>query len=154
MREFGSLSAFAEHLASLAVEVPPAQHKALGTALVILEKDMSEQIGHYQGRAGPHPEWAPLADSTEDEKARLGYPADAPLLREGDLQDSFNHEQQGDEGIVGSTDLKMVYHEAGTSRMPPRPVVGPALFKNRKKIESLLGEATFEVVKGGGIKPW
>jgi hypothetical protein len=152
MREFGSLSAFAEHLESLAVEVPPAQHKALGTALVILEKDMREQIGHEQGQVGEHPAWAPLADSTEDEKARLGYPTDAPLLRDGDLQDSFKHEQSGDEGIVGSTDPVMVYHESGTDRMPPRPVVGPALFKNRKKIESLLGEATFEVVKGS-IKP-
>ena len=153
MREFSSLSAFTEHLASLEVEVRPAQHKALGTALVILEKDMREQIGHYQGQAGPHPAWAPLAESTEEEKARLGYPTDAPLLRSGDLHDSFTHEQQGDEGIVGSTDPKMVYHEAGTSRMPPRPVVAPALFKNRKKIESLLGDATFEVIKGGGIKP-
>jgi hypothetical protein len=39
--------------------------------------------------------------------------------------------------------------------MPPRPVVGPALFKNREKIERLLGEATFEVLSGGKvIKPW
>ncbi len=152
MREFNSLMAFAEHLEKTAVAVPVAQHKALGTALVILEKDMREQVGHYQAQHGPHPAWAPLADSTEDEKARLGYPADAPLLREGDLQDSFRHEQNGDEGIVGSTDPKMVYHEFGTNRMPPRPVVGPALFKNRKEIERLVGEATFEVVSGGAIK--
>src|SRR5258708_34955480 len=148
MREFNSLLAFAEHLEKAALEVPVAQHKALGTALVILEKDMKEQIGHFQAQHGPHPAWAPLADSTEDEKARLGYPADAPLLREGDLQDNFRHEQHGDEGIVGSTDPVMAFHEAGTSRMPPRPVVGPALFKTRDKMERLVRDATFAVITG------
>lgn len=152
MRQFNSLLAFVEHLEKAALDVPVAQHKALGTALEILEKDMKTQIGEYQAQHGPYPEWAQLAESTEDDKARQGYPSDAPLLREGDLQDSFRHEREGDEGIVGSTDPVMAYHEFGTSRMPPRPVVGPALFKNKEKVERLVGDATFEVVSGGAIK--
>jgi len=150
-REFNGVLAFAQHLLVLKVAVREAEHKALEQALVILEDDAVGQIGHYQGAAGPYPAWAPLAESTEVEKARLGYQADAPLLREGDLQKSFSHQVNGDEGVVGSTSDVMPYHEFGTSKMPPRPVLGPALFHNRNKIDELLGRALVEAIVGGKI---
>jgi hypothetical protein len=35
----------------------------------------------------------------------------------------------------------MVFHEFGTSKMPPRPVLGPAAFRNKLAIQRLVGEA-------------
>jgi HK97 gp10 family phage protein len=150
-REFDGVLAFAEHLLKIEVGLAVIEHRAIGTALTILERDMVEQIGEYQDSVGPYPAWATLADSTEDEKARLGYPLNAPLEREGDLKASFSHEQSGDEGVVGSTDPVMEYHEFGTSKMPPRPVVGPALERNRDRIEHMLGHALIEAVIGGRL---
>ncbi|WP_223253600.1 HK97-gp10 family putative phage morphogenesis protein [Chromobacterium amazonense] len=115
-----------------------------------IEKTAKEEIGHYQAAAGPFPAWEQLADSTDQEKARLGYPVDAPLLASGTMRDeSFKHEVAGLEAIVGSTDKKMVYHEFGTSKMPPRPVFGPALFKNRAFIEKTIGRAAMSGLIGG-----
>jgi HK97 gp10 family phage protein len=151
MREFSSPLAFAEHLLVLRHELHKHTERGLGKALQVIETDAKEQIGQYQAAVGPHPAWAPLAESTEAEKARLGYPTDAPLLRTGELQESFQHEAHGDEGVVGSTDPIMVYHEFGTEKMPPRPVVGPAAFKSKEKIEQILGRALVEGIVDGQI---
>jgi hypothetical protein len=151
-REFDSVLKFVEHLTVLAASIHEAEHKALDEALVLLEKDMAARIGQYQDASGRFPAWAPLAESTEAEKERLGYPSDAPLLREGDLQQSFTHSTDGPrEGLVGSTDDTMLYHEMGTSKMPPRPVVGPAWFDNSEKVRRLLGHAVAEAIIGGNV---
>ncbi len=148
-QELKSLDALAARLLMLPAILRKVQHHALKAASTLIENDAREQIGHYQGQHGEYPEWAPLAQSTEEEKARLGYPADAPLLRKGDLQKSFSHSVEGLEAVVGSTDPVMVYHEFGTSKMPPRPVLGPALFKNRGAIQKLIGFATVSAIIEG-----
>jgi len=149
-REFEDLAAFALHLAAVERGVGRSMRRGLEKALVVIENDAKAQIGHYQPEAGEFPAWVPLADSTEAEKARIGAPADAPLLRTGELLASFKHEVVSDtEGVVGSTDPVMVYHEFGTSKMPPRPVMGPAAFNNREKIEKILGRAIVEGILGG-----
>ncbi len=129
-----------------------AMRRGLEKALVVIEKDAKAQIGHYQVEAGEFPAWAPLADSTEAEKARMGAPADAPLLRTGELLASFSHQLESDtEGVFGSTDPVLQYQEFGTATIPPRPVLGPAVFKNREKIEKLLGRAIVEGILGGEV---
>lgn len=156
--EFDNLLAFTEHLAKIEVSLHLAVHSALGKSLVMLQNDMKAQIGEYQEAVGPYVEWAPLAETTlygwhgHPGKVDLGYaPPDNPLLRDGDLRNSFTHEQNGDEGIVGSTDPIMTYHEFGTVKMPARPVVGPALFKHRKTIEDILGNVMVNAILGGRI---
>ena len=47
----------------------------------------------------------------------------------------------------------MVFHEFGTPTMPPRSVLGPAVFKNREKIEKILGRAIVEGILGGEVLP-
>jgi phage gpG-like protein len=148
-QEIESLEEFAKRLLMMPAVIRRVQHQGLQAACQIIEQDASDQIGHYQEQHGEFPAWAPLADSTEEEKARLGYPPDAPLLREGDLKNSFSHEVRGLEAVVGSTDPVMVYHEFGTSRMPPRPALGPALYKNREAIQKLLGFATVTAIIDG-----
>lgn len=151
MREFESLGQFAEHLATRAVAVAVSEQKALKECAKLVEKTAKEQIGEYQPAVGPFPSWAPLADSTEAEKARLGYPADAPLLREGDLRDSIEHEVQGFEAVIGSKSDIAEYQEFGTSKIPPRPFIGPAAFRNKKKIQRILGAGVVEGLVGGDV---
>lgn len=126
-----------------------ALHHGLVKVVEKIEATAVAEIGVYQDAAGPFPEWPLLADVTEDEKARMGYPADAPLLAAGDLRDSFGHEVEGLTGIVGSTDPVLIFHEMGTSRMPARPVLGPAAFRNKESIEKLLGAAALVGLIGG-----
>lgn len=149
MREFDDLASFVTHLAALNVGVAIAEDKALERVARIIESDAKQQIGHYQPQVGPFQDWAPLADSTEAEKARLGYPADAPGLREGDMRDGITHEVARGEAVIGSKDDKMAWFEFGTDKQPPRPVIGSAAFKSREKIEKVLGAAIVEGLVGG-----
>lgn len=150
MREFGDVATFAAHLLTLNVAVEKTVQNGLEKAAKIIERDAKSQIGHYQPEVGQFQDWAPLADSTEAEKARLGYPADAPLLREGDLRESIEHEVQGHEAVVGSKSEIAEYQEFGTNTIPPRPFIGPAAFKNKEAIHHILGASLVEGLIGGG----
>jgi hypothetical protein len=121
--------------------------------LIVIEKTAKSEIGVYQESVGPFPAWAPLADSTEEEKARLGYPTDAPLLRTGDMRESITHERDGLEGVVGSDSDILVYQELGTEKIPPRPVMGPAAFTNKKHIERIIGHAAVSGLLGDSHIP-
>jgi HK97 gp10 family phage protein len=150
MREFDLLG-FATHLVVLSREMHEHTEKGLERALQVIQDDVVAQIGHYQEAIGNFPGWPALAESTEAQKERLGYPLDAPLLRTGDLRDSFSHEAQGHTGVVGSTDEAMVFHEFGTSKMPPRPALGPAVFRTEKKVQAILGRAVVEGILEGEV---
>lgn len=149
MKEFADVATFAEHLLLLNLAVERSVHKGLEKAAKLIENDAKRQIGHYQDAVGPFQDWAPLADSTEAEKARLGYPVDAPLLREGHLRDSIEHEVSGLEAVVGSKSDVAEYQEFGTRTIPPRPFIGPAAFKNKEVIQKILGKAMVEGLIGG-----
>lgn len=140
MKEFSTLGAFARHLDKLAVIVPEVVHLAADRAGELVEEAAKAEIGHYQAAVGPFPAWAPLADGTEADKARHGYPLGAPLLRTGELRESVSHVTEGGHSVIGSTDPRMVYHELGTRHIPPRPVLGPALFVNQTKISNSLAK--------------
>ena len=149
--EFNSLGDFARHLIGVEVAVKAAEHKGLKKAAVLIENAAKAEIGHYQGAAGPFPAWAPLADPTEASKARKGYPAGAPLLASGDMRDNISHQVSGHEAVIGSPDDKAFYHEFGTSKMPPRPIFGPAVFSNKAKIQRIIGAAVVSGIIGGEI---
>lgn len=155
-REFNGLADFALHLAAIEVAVKVQTHRALERASRLVENTAKDEIGHYQNAVGPFAEWAPLADSTEEQKASMGYPPNAPLEASGEMRDNISHEIHGNESAIGSPDERMVYHEFGTSKMPPRPVLGPALYRNKDRIQKILGAALVsgliggEVVVGGG----
>ncbi|WP_137010153.1 hypothetical protein [Aquitalea aquatilis] len=151
--EFKSLGDLALHLASLpAVQVHELQ-TGLERCAVKIEKTAKDEIGHYQGAVGPFQSWAELAESTEEEKARLGYPADAPLERTRAMANEIKHEVNGLEAVIGATDTPagriLVYHEFGTEKMPPRPVLGPAAFRNKEFILRTIGRATVLGLIGG-----
>lgn len=149
MREFEGALEFAEHLLMLNMAIEQSTHHGMEKVAKIIERDAKAQIGHYQPEVGPFQDWAPLAESTEDQKARLGYPLDAPLLREGKLRESIEHEVEGHEAVVGSKSEIAEYQEFGTSTIPPRPFIGPAAFKNKAAIQQIIGKALVEGLMGG-----
>ncbi|MDQ0124705.1 hypothetical protein J2W17_003659 [Pseudomonas lini] len=147
--EFKSLGSLALHMAAQEVVLLASLRAGLEKCAVKIEATAKGEIGHYQSGIGPFPAWADLADSTESQKSKMGYPSDAPLLASGDMQKSISHTTHALETVIGSTDEKMVYHEFGTLKMPARPVMGPAVFRNKEYIRRVLGMATVSGLIGG-----
>jgi len=147
-REFGSFGEFAAHLLELQVTEAIALRKGLDRVGALIERSAKAEIGFYQGAVGEFAAWEPLADSTEAEKARLGFEPDAPLLRTGDLRESIGHEVGGLEVVTGSTSDVMVYQELGDEKLPPRAVLGPAAIHNADRIEAILGTAAISGLIG------
>ena len=151
-REFSSMGALGLHLAKVAAGQMIAAKLALDEACLVIEDTAKEEIGHYQSEAGISPAWAQLADSTEADKARKGFPLDAPLLRTGDMRDAITHEVSGLEAVVGAKEegagKMLIYHEFGTSKMPPRPVLWPAWYRNKDRILRIVAEAMISEIIG------
>lgn len=146
------LSGFLEAALTFAVaEIAIKSHveKGLAECAKLIEQTAKDEIGFYQSATGPFPAWADLAESTEQEKARLGYPLNAPLERTGKMRDSIKSESNGHEAIIGSQEETLVYHEFGTEKMPPRPVLGPAVVMNERKIKRIIGHAAVSGLVGG-----
>lgn len=151
MKTFNNPLKFAEYLASLAVKETLALQAGLKQAAKLVEKEAKKEIGHLQPEVGPFQKWEELAESTKEDKERKGYVFNDeynPLLRTGELHDSISHEVKGYEAAIGSTSEIMPYHEFGTVKMPARPVLGPAAFKNKEKIRAILGAAAFSGLIG------
>jgi hypothetical protein len=148
--QFTSPKQFAAHLVKLAAIGPAVTHHAAELAAREIQATARGMIGQYQDAIGPFPKWEELADSTEAEKARLGYPADAPLLRNGAMQESIGHHTVGNEAAVGSNDPKMIWHELGTEHIPPRPVLGPSALHSRERVAGLVGKTALAWLAGRG----
>ena len=149
MREFRSLGDFAGHLLTLQAAEAIALHKGLERCALAVEGSAKAAIGFYQPGVGPFPTWELLADSTEAEKARLGYEEGAPLLREGELRDSISHEVTALEAAIGTSSDVGLYQEIGTATIPPRPFLGPAMLHNSARIQRILGGAAVSGLLGG-----
>jgi len=153
MREFADMGALAMHL--LAAEARQLRYlqDGLKDCAVHIESIAKKEIGHYQAAAGPFAAWADLAESTEFNKASHGYPVDAPLLRTGDMRDEITHNVEGLEAAIGAKDNGagkiLQYHEVGTSKMPARPVLGPAMFRSKDFIMRAIGAAEVSALLGG-----
>ena len=77
--------------------------------------------GSYQGAAGPFPAWAELKQGS------------SPLLKTGGLKSSINVAESGDSYII-SADGYALYHESGTTNIPQRAFLGPALIENKDDV--------------------
>lgn len=143
-----SLGEFSAEMALVAMEFGAVMHEGLDIAAEMVEKTAKAEFGVYQDAIGPFPQWAELADSTKSERLRLGYSENEPLLRTGALRDSISHETKGLEAEIGSDSDIMVFHEFGTDKIPPRPVLGPAVHHNIEHILSILGRASVMGVMG------
>jgi hypothetical protein len=143
-RNFASPAVFAAFLANASGRTLHNMRDKLEEAARLVEKDAKGQIGHYQPAVSIFAEWNILADRTIQDKIRLGYaPPDNPLLREGHLRDSIEHQvsvgPNRGEAAVYSNSTIAVYQELGTADIPSRPFLGPALAKNTDRVVDLLG---------------
>src|SRR4051794_31194046 len=141
MKSFNSFADFSRHLGTLAVI--ESEHHALEQCGEIVEKAAKAKIGKYQQGAGPFAAWAPLAESTKEDRARLGYPEDEPLLREGTLRDSIEHKVVFPEAHIGSNSEIAVYQELGTKTIPPRSFLGTAVVEETPKLIEVIGRNVF-----------
>lgn len=142
MREFGSLAAFAAHLTTLTVAVDHAEHVALDEASKLVMDEAKSLPGHPQ--AG----WPALAPSTVAKKTQ---PADSILLETGELVASYERTVGHHEAQVGSNSDKAVWHELGTSRMPPRPVLVKAATNKEGEVRKILGDRAYAALIGKAV---
>ncbi len=142
-----SLTQMASIFTKAALAMPMASREAVEKAADMVLVQIRSEPGEYQTGAGPFASWAPLAQSTLDDKARQGWPSPSPELRSGDLRDSYektivsNHE-----AAVGSDSDVAVYQELGTSKMPPRSIIGLAGAKKEHEIWQMTGRIFYGVL--------
>lgn len=139
------------HLAEHANHTFHGLQHALRHAAEHVQHVAKEMFGHYQGAHGPFPAWAELAESTKSQRVALGFSANDPLLRTGQMRDSISYTIDGLDAVVGSTDPNMPVHELGRrdGTIPPRPVLGPALFLSRDAISRIAGRTALGAFIGG-----
>ncbi len=108
--------------------------------------DIREKFGHQQ------PGWDDLAESTQADRVRQGYPADEPLLREGTLRDAYEVWRDGPDVVVGvrpESDQAVIAEaqEFGTATIPPRPVLGPTAAEDAHKLPERVWETLDHIAK-------
>jgi len=108
--------------------------------------DVRAKFGHQQEG------WPDLADTTQADRARQGYPADEPLLREGALRDAYEVWRDGPDVVVGvrpESDQAVIAEaqEFGTATIPPRPVLGPTVAEDAHKLPERVWETLDHIGK-------
>jgi hypothetical protein len=94
-----------------------------------------------------YPEWPRLQPETIAHKMR----GDSPLLETGEMRASIEWNAEGNEGYVGSNNDKAVWHELGTSRIPPRPFLMGAAVRMEPLIHAMAAKAAMAVLAGRGL---
>lgn len=150
MKEF-TLESFVAHLASMSVAVVAEEHHALERAAKMVEAEAKREIGQYQDAAHPFAPWSELAESTKTDRIAQGYSENDPGLRSGAMRDSIQHAVLEHEAHVGSDDDKMVWFELGTSKQPPRSVLGTALVHKTEEVVEVLGDSLITALVGEGV---
>lgn len=114
----------------------PMQNAAMLTVLGFeIQQKIQSMIGTHQIF------WKDLADSTVERKAKhhggKGGDPSSPLYDTGGFEKSIEYKLVGKNKVqIFSEDPTAVYHEMGTSKQPPRPVIKPAAMLVLKKFLS------------------
>jgi phage gpG-like protein len=150
---FGAFTGVMERLATM--------EEAVGASGFIEEEAAKaaaraqEMLGHYQ--VG----WPPLAEATVEERVRLGFTPDDPLLRTEDLKNSITYEvsPDGREAMIGvPADAPAAAYAAthefgdasGAAKVPPRPYLRPAILAVRGEIGTDLRALVASLVLSAG----
>lgn len=148
-----SIMGFAAKLAELAIATDEVAEKSLTAAAKIVQREAKHEIGKYQGAAGPFAGWSELADSTKVDRLRQGYTENDPELRDGMMRDSIEFTVEtdlagGGEAEVGSDMEIFEFQELGTSKMPPRSILGSALVHKTDEVVTIIGASTYGALTG------
>jgi hypothetical protein len=178
---FGSFAAFGRHLEHVVKVFEKGLHgasdrrehesidaeknfaTALEKAAKVVEEAAKEKFGHYQPAVGGFGAWPELADTTQEERVKLGFSANDPLERTGGLRDSVTHEVGSLEAVIGVRDETigsgteadptrnagdvMIDMELGTRTVPPRPVLGPAAAESEAVVMRILERAAASIFR-------
>jgi HK97 gp10 family phage protein len=140
-RSFASLLDLARHFDTVAARLPAAEHVMLGEIGVNVEAKAKSKLGTYQ--AG----WEKLAASTLAFKAAHGFPVPSPLLRTTEMQRSIGHHVHARSVTIGAGPRYAFFQEVGTSKMPPRPFIGPSMKESMSENMAILGKGIAQVFR-------
>jgi phage gpG-like protein len=147
-----SLADWAAVLERQIAAIKPTVEGALAESVPIVEALAKAKLGEYQpavaGFGYSFPAWSDLAESTLADKERQGDPTPSPLLRQDQLRESIHAEAEGWILRVGTNDPIAKFQEYGTSRMPPRPFIGPALIEVVPLVGKMLAAAMMRIFGG------
>lgn len=146
-----SIAGFIAHMVDKFGGLVVAEDIALHKSAQIVLDEAKSIPGEYQSGAGPFASWAPLAASTLADKARKGYPSPSPELRTGELRDSYEMTVNFPKAHVGSNSDIAVWQEMGTSKMPPRSIVGLAAVRKEKDVHQIIGKTVLAALTGESI---
>jgi hypothetical protein len=148
-----TIDQFEEKLAMSMATVKPRLEVGLVKVGEMAKKIAVSYIGTGEGIEAGMPYslgWAPLADSTIASKSAAGFAVPYPLLRTGELRDSIDFAVNPFAFemfvVVGSTDPVAVWHTHGTSRMPPRPFLAPAMLHTLPFAEEIFGKIAIKIL--------
>ncbi|WP_051134127.1 HK97 gp10 family phage protein [Methylocystis sp. ATCC 49242] len=144
-----SLGEMAARLITMDRDVGAAMEAAVVKGCKMIERKAKAQIGHLQ------PFWPPLAQSTQDERVRLGYAANKPLLRTGELKRSIQMAapyRDGNRvfGYVFSDSEIAVYQELGTKTIPPRSFIKTAADGQAHLVAQMAAKMVVHAMVHGG----
>jgi hypothetical protein len=150
-----SLGEFAAHLMAAEADLKVGMEVACVRACKMVAREAKDVIGTY--RYG----WPQLAESTQEERVRLGYSANDPLLRDGTLRDSIGvdaphwEDPHKVDGYVGSPLKVALWQEVGTSNIPPRSFLAGAARRSEDKIHDMAGRVVQRTLLGGpNFREW
>lgn len=148
-----TIPGFVQHLAVIAVEVVHAEREAIDKALEIVQTEARDSLGTYQPQSGPFAAWAPLAEATKEDRVRQGFPEDEPEKRTGALGESIERTvfPSGREGETGSDSPVMEWQELGTSKMPPRSIMGGAAARKADEVAEVIGGRVYAALVGSSV---
>jgi HK97 gp10 family phage protein len=151
MTIFHTLGDFVAHLSTIEADLELAREAAVVNGCQIVQKEAKAAIGNY--RAGYN--WPQLAESTQEDRVRKGFPANEPLLRTGSLRESIEYTapvHEGAEvcGYVGSNHPHAIYNELGTARIPPRSFIGGAARAKEHEVQEAMGRIVERAFTQGG----
>lgn len=140
-RRFEGLASFAHFLDERVVAMVPIGRLMVAEGTRVLARETRAAYGKH--------DLAELAQATQDERVRLGYAPDDPLLRDGSLlRDSVEEETTANESRVGTSEPIAAYHEFGymnvraRKAVPPRSAFRNALVRVGPAIIGLMQDAT------------
>lgn len=150
MSEEFSILGFVAHLGVMGASMVAHEVHGLERAVKIVEDEAKSSLGTYQGQSGPFAGWDELATSTKEDRAAQGYPDNEPELRSGEMGASIEHTiiTPGREAEVGSNSEILEWQELGTSKMPPRSIIGGAAARKEHAVAEALGNSVIAALIG------
>lgn len=136
-----SLVGFVAHLGTIERDLEEVGPAIVARACELVARAAKRAIGKT------HELWPPLKPETIARKLR----GNTPLLETGELRDSIEWTSSGLEGQVGSNNDKALWHELGTSHIPPRSFLASSALSAESKIHRLAERAVIAVLEGRGL---